>query len=787
MHKNVEKNIFLLYYLFIFLKLIKKAKGAISKLKSFLITEIMKNKQIENKYNNNEHYKLNIKWILAIFLFILIMSFFYIGYIKKLTYNNIYHNITELSEQTAAQLNLAITEQKKFVEIMVDSIDRGYFKTTDEIFERFKGDLESYNFTRFVILDKNGNGTTSDGHIVKNYSNIQEFFNQDTVYLSENRPSTVSNNQVNIYSKTFSFNNETMVLFATINTEDYKEILLRRLFNGKGGTYLINNDGYVLIDSFDVIKENNVNIYDHIKNQYNLSNEADINKIKVMKNNIKNLEVGTFDINFNDDVYFLHYEKVNVNDWYVVTVAPNSTIGKELITFLSISLGLCLFINFIIICICIYIDISNQKKNHKLYKTAYIDPITLLGNDSYFKENGSIFLQNNLKNKYVITLDINKFKALNNIYGYEFCNKILKVLGKNLTNILPSNNITCRISNDIFASIFSYQEDIQKLLDKIFYDVPKLNIDNKNIHVNLAIGVYKVRPNDNDINKALDKSYIARSKIKGLYNENYYIFDDILENQLMEEQKIESCMDEALLNNEFEIVYQPKTFTSNEKIAGAEALVRWHHDKYIISPNKFIPLFEKNKFIIKLNLYIFEQVCKDLAEWKKTYDFVPTISINVSKEHFINENFIDEYVRITDKYNIERNTIDLEITESATIDENIDILKILNNIKKQGFIISLDDFGTGYSSLSMLQNMPIDIIKIDKIFIDQANLNTNKNIINYIMLIAKRLEVNTIVEGVETKAQADFVKNLKCDMIQGYYYSKPISKLEFTDYFNTHK
>lgn len=734
-----------------------------------------------------EHYKLNVKWIIVIFLLILLMSFFYVSYIKKLTFKNIYNNITELSEQTAAQLNLAITEQKKFVEIMVDSIDRGYFKTIDDIFDRYTGNLEDYNFTRLVVLDKNGNGVTSDGHIVQNYANIEEFFSQDSVYLSENRPSTVSNNQVNIYSKTFIFDDEDMVLFATINTEDYKEILLRRLFNGKGGTYLINNNGSVLIDSFDYIKENNVNLYDFIKNKYNLTNQEDLDKIDNMANDIKNLKVGTFDIDFDNNTYFMHYEKVNVNDWYVVTVAPNSIIGKELTTFLTISLGLCLLINFVIICICIYIDISNQKKNQKLYKIAYIDPVTSLGNEAYFRENGSIFLQNPLKNKYIITLDINKFKALNNIYGYEFCNKILKTLGQKLTNILPYDNITCRISNDIFASIFNYKNDIHKLLDKIFYDASKLNINSTDIHINLAIGVYKIRPSDTDINKVLDKSYMARSKIKGTYNENYYIFDDILENQLVEEQKIESYMDEALINNEFEVVYQPKIFTSNEKIAGAEALVRWHRGDSLISPNKFIPLFEKNKFIIKLDLYIFEQVCKDLAIWKETYDFVPTISINVSKEHFINEHFIDDYVRITDKYNIERKKIDLEITESATIDQNIDILKILNSIKEQGFIISIDDFGTGYSSLSMLQNMPIDIIKIDKIFIDQANLNTNRNIINYIMMLAKRLEVNTIVEGVETKEQVDFVKSIKCDMIQGYYYSKPISRLEFTDYFNSHK
>ena len=697
-----------------------------------------------------------------------------------------YNNITELSEQTTAQLNQSITEQKKFVEIMVDSINSGYFKTPEEIFERYSYDLEDYHFTRLVILDKKGNGTTSDGHIVKNYHNIEEFFNQDTVYLSENRPSTVSNNQVNIYSKTFTLNKEELVLFATVNTEDYKEILLRRLFHGKGGTYLINNNGSILIDSFNDIKENNINLYDYIKTSYNLNTE-DSNKINLMAENIKAKQVGTFDIKLERNTHFIHYEKLSVNDWYVVTLAPDDTIAKELTTFLGISLGVCLLVNFAIISICIYIDISNQKKNNKLYKVAYIDPVTLLGNEAYFKDNGSVLLQNSTKNKYIIVLDINKFKALNNIYGYEFCNHILKALGEKLIKLLPSNNITCRISNDVFATIFNYEHDIKNLLDKIFTNSSHLKIYDTSIHVNLSIGVYKVNVEDTDINKALDKAYIARSKIKGLYNDNYYIFDEVLENKLVEEQKIESSMEDALKNREFKVVYQPKTLTSNEKFIGAEALIRWYKDGEIISPGKFIPLFEKNKFIIKLDLYIFEQVCKDMTTWKEKYGYIPIVSINVSKEHFVDENFINEYVRITDNYNLDRSHIDLEITESATIDGKIDILKILNTIKEKGFTISIDDFGTGYSSLSMLQNMPIDIIKIDKVFVDKADLTSDKNIINYIMILANRLGVKTIAEGVETKEQVDFIKSIKCDMIQGYYYSKPLSKEDFEDYFNKNR
>lgn len=743
---------------------------------------------MKNKKGNIQikKYKLKTGWIFILFVVILILSFSYVKLVKNLIYKNVYNNITELSEQTATQLNLSISNQMNFVKIMVDLIDDGYFKTSEEIFNRFKGDLENYHFTRLVILDKEGNGKTSDGYIIKKYPNIEEFFKQDTVYLSENRPSIVSNNEVNIYSKTFKFNGKELVFMATINTEDYKEILLRKLF-GIGGTYLINNDGYILIDSFEDMQENNVNLYDYIKNKYNLTDEDDINKLYNMEENIKEQKVGTFDVKLGKNTYFVHYEKVNINDWYVVTLVSEETIAKELIILVAISFGLCLFINFVIILISLYIDISNQKKNRRLYKTAYIDPVTLLGNENYFKENASKYLQNEVKNKYIIAVDINKFKTLNNIYSYEFCNNILKKLGEKLTSILPPDNITCRISNDVFAAIFSHRGSINELLDKMFSETSTLNIDNKVIHLNLSIGIYKINPNDRDINKALDKAYMARSKIKGLYNQNYYMFDKTLENQLIEDQKIEACMEDALKNHEFKILYQPKIFTGSEKLAGAEALVRWHREDKIISPNRFIPLFEKNKFIIKLDLYIFEQVCKDMASWKEKFDFVPTISINVSKEHFADKNFIDEYIKITDKYGVERNKIDLEITESATIDENIDILKIFNNIKEKGFIISIDDFGTGYSSLSMLQNMPIDIIKIDKIFIDKSDLNTDKNIINYIMLIAEFLGVKTIVEGIETEKQVEFVKKLKCDIIQGYYYSRPISKKEFEDYFKKHK
>ena len=169
-------------------------------------------------------------------------------------------------------------------------------------------------------------------------------------------------------------------------------------------------------------------------------------------------------------------------------------------------------------------------------------------------------------------------------------------------------------------------------------------------------------------------------------------------------------------------------------------------------------------------------MCKDISGWKRKYDRKITVSINVSKEHLMEEGFVEEYREIAKKYGINPEEIELEITESATVDDDFDMLGIMKRIKEAGFRISIDDFGTGYSSLSMLQNMPVDVLKIDKSFINQ------KDILETIMIIAKRLNLKTVAEGVETEEQVKEITNLNVDLIQGYYFSKPLEKTEFEKY-----
>lgn len=200
---------------------------------------------------------------------------------------------------------------------------------------------------------------------------------------------------------------------------------------------------------------------------------------------------------------------------------------------------------------------------------------------------------------------------------------------------------------------------------------------------------------------------------------------------------------------------------------------------------KFIPVFEKNNFIIKLDEYVFEKVCKDIKVLKNKIKNMPIISVNISKETLTENNFLEKYLRILSKYEINASEIELEITEGIAINNELDIKEILTKIKNKGFKISIDDFGTGYSSLNMLQIMPIDIIKIDKSFIDKIDkFNNNENLIEVIMMIAKKMNLKTVAEGVEDKEQVDYLKKVKCDLIQGYYYSKPIKLEKFIEYIN---
>ena len=249
----------------------------------------------------------------------------------------------------------------------------------------------------------------------------------------------------------------------------------------------------------------------------------------------------------------------------------------------------------------------------------------------------------------------------------------------------------------------------------------------------------------------------------------------------MKTERLRKEMEQAIEKEEFIVYLQPKFFTENETLAGAEALVRWQHpQKGFLLPNAFIPNFEKNGLIEALDTYVLEQICKKQKQWKEKNYTEVSIAVNESKLHLFNSKHTETLMATLNKYGVSPNLIELEMTESTVVHNIEEAKQAEKRVHELGFCVSMDDFGTGYSSFSMLKDIHIDILKMDKSFFDEILSNERaKAIVESVIQMAKRLEMKTVAEGIETKEQVEYLRKIGCDIIQGYYFSKPMTIDEF--------
>lgn len=449
---------------------------------------------------------------------------------------------------------------------------------------------------------------------------------------------------------------------------------------------------------------------------------------------------------------------------------------------------------FLVIALCFLILILIKViKESFLNKNKFslifeIDKVSNVSFRSKFIRDANIKL-NNKKNKFVlIHLDIDKFKIINQMHGHNTGDKILSKIG-NVLNENLRDDVYGKEDGDNFLILMKYDGDINKNIKKInniVNQIENLKVWKKiNIKPIVSTGIYIIR-NDENIFTAIDNSKIAKENIKGGYKSDIAIYNGLKNSKQFMENRIENDMLDALTNNEFKVYLQPKINLKNGFIIGAEALARWEHPTLgLLQPSKFIPIFERNGFIVMLDKYIFEEVCILLKKWfYEGYNAVP-VSVNVSRIQFNEKNFVQDYNEIKDKYEIPDKLIEIEITESVVFNNIENVFAIMRAFKNNGFEISMDDFGSGYSSLGLLRQMPIDTIKLDKVFLNHFDDDNAKIIINDVIKLAKNLKLNVVSEGVETNLQADFLKNVGCDVAQGYTFSKPVPINEFENFIFT--
>ena len=412
------------------------------------------------------------------------------------------------------------------------------------------------------------------------------------------------------------------------------------------------------------------------------------------------------------------------------------------------------------------------------------DPLTRLYNREYFYQYAAI-LDTNYSDSMMdaIILDIRHFHIINDRFGTNYGDMVLRHTADKLKEIAKRlNGIVCRKESDTFMIYCPHQDDYSFILDEL---------RKEDSTIFYRMGIYLNVDKSIDVSIRFDRAKIASDRIRNNITKNIEFYNEKMREKELYEEHLINDFDNSLKNNEFKVYYQPKFNIKKDipYLSSAEALVRWIHPTLgMVSPGKFIPLFEENGLIQKLDRFVWSEVGRQIKEWKDKYNFHVPVSVNVSRIDMYEPDFIETLLKIVKENGLSTSDIYLEITESAYTNDSAQIIEVALKLRELGFSIEMDDFGTGYSSLNMISELPIDVLKLDMVFVKNAyEKKKDTKIVEFILDIAKYLSVPVIAEGVETKEQVDSLKELGCDIIQGYYFSKPIPSLEFEKFIINRK
>ena len=499
------------------------------------------------------------------------------------------------------------------------------------------------------------------------------------------------------------------------------------------------------------------------------------------------------------DVY-VFLDPIDQTDWTIGVSVPEEEIFKlyKKLKGIQLTIIFVLIIEILVFIILgvIYITIISGS----------YDPITNLYNQEKFEKKARKMLKQFEGSGFIlIDADLRGFKFINQTYGEEAANQILIKFANLLKGeTLKFNGLCAKGYADhfyVFAKIENNSNGKTVAMEKASKSIEKIakELKSKDIHVVAKYGITflnsdrKIQSRTKTIRTLIGEASFAKSLIKENVTKAFEIYSPRIEEKINYEHKIERRMEDAVKNDEFFVMYQPKIELSTDKIIGAEALVRWNSsdpELGFLSPAKFIPLFEKNGFIEELDFIVYEKVFKFLRNQIDIGNNVVPISVNMSRNHTKNDkinNFISRFVSTFNKYNLSPDLVEVEIVEESVANDKIILQQVIDALHNNGFSIAMDDFGKGESSLNMLSSIPIDVVKFDQNFLrNNSSLEESSDFITSLVDLGKKLNKKTVFEGVETKEQRDFLRSINCDVVQGYFYSKPLSENDFIQFVKDH-
>ncbi|SCW45609.1 diguanylate cyclase (GGDEF) domain-containing protein [Ruminococcaceae bacterium YRB3002] len=419
-----------------------------------------------------------------------------------------------------------------------------------------------------------------------------------------------------------------------------------------------------------------------------------------------------------------------------------------------------------------------------LYEMAFTEPLTRHYNWNHLVAILELPADSGIRDYAFVHFDIKEFRVINEVYGHNTGNDVLRNVVKAM-NEADFVYASARCHNDNFAMMIRDmpEDETVRVLEEFFDSLSHLDED-PSYRIYFRCGVVPMQRTILSGNRVADAGKMAQALGVEQNKTEIIIYTDKMHDDITWGDLIKAYVDTAIARDEFHVFLQPKFDIRQEVIKGSEALIRWNYkSKEMLTPGRFIPFFEKDGSIGKIDDIVLEKVCKALVRWKEEGKPLYPVSVNLSRKRLYDPDIISHLVGIVDRYGVSHELIDFELTESATYDNKEYMLQVLESLREQGFKISMDDFGTGYSSLSLLTEMPLDTLKIDKSFVDKLGTENEREqdviVIRLIIALARELGFLCLAEGAERKEQVDLLRSLGCDVIQGYYYSKPIPMDEF--------
>lgn len=645
------------------------------------------------------------------------------------------------------------------------------------ILKNLQAFVDVYGFKRIGLVYPSGTAYTTDGYFrnlafrdfVKQGLSGKSMISDALEDAIGDNPELINVISVPVYEKNSS--NVIGVLFATYQTERFQDILNIESFDGLGYSCIIQKDGSIMAASKQAPLHGQTNAFTDILSY----DEENTDTVQKMMTDIQDGKSGTVHYQY-DGARDAYYTPLTIMDgdveWYMVTAVPSQVLENRLQPVMKIVIALLFFIVAVAaLSIFLYIY-SYQKAQKELLRLAYEDPVTKGDNFVCFKEK---LTQKNVTSGYLVAMDLNEFKIINNTCGISTGDETLQQIWKVFENGIHTEELAARVNADRFILFLSEdtKENIEKRILQFSVELSALSETLNVPRIHPSFGIYHFT-NAEMLENAYSHAIQAKHLVKGHRDRIFAFYDEVNSEQVAENHMMEDAFEDAIKKRQFEVWYQPKYSVDGLSLVGAEALVRWRtpNDGYL-SPGKFIPLFEKNGMISTLDEYVFTEVCRQQKEWETTGQKMIPVSVNISRASLYYANIVEKYQHILREFDLDPAYVQLEITESATID-NTNISRLISDFHDAGFWLLLDDFGNGYSSLATLNVMHFDTLKLDKSLIDYIGDKNGETLLYYVTKLAQNLGFLVTAEGVETKEQVAFLQEVQCNDIQGYYFSKPL-------------